>query len=356
MKKKIRNTIIVLALSPFVMQCASMSDVEDIRRQLTAVNKKIELVKSNTVGEMQKRQAAAFSQMDQFEQQMLELRSQLDESYQLNQRLREQNKELQLSINSVAENEARQRQQALQQIQQQNQEKEQTIAQLNQQLLLQQQSLDNIKQARLADAKRKAEKAARDAEAARRTALAVRTTSAGSSTRHITATKKKVKKDVIAPARPVAAPARPVSQPTVSSPKAPVVNVQPQSQASTGSSESGQFHRAKQLADQNKCKQAIPILENIRKDRRSANAVDATFLIAECYLKKGQLYEALPEYQRIIAQYPQDNRVPDAMLRLAGSFEKVRDFPTAKAIYKKLIRKYGSAPEAAKAQARLDTL
>lgn len=355
MKKKIRNTIIVLALSPFVMQCASMSDVEDIRRQITAVNKKIELVKSNTVGEMQKRQAVALNQMDQLEQQMLELRSQLDESYQLNQRLREQNKELQLSINSVAENEARQREQALQQILQQNQEKEQIISQLNQKLLQQQQVLDNIKQARLAEAKRKAEKAARDAEAARRKALAVRTTAVGSSLRHIRAAKQKVKKDVIAPARRVAPPVTQTSQPTVSSTSAPMVNAQTQPQTATVSSR-GQFQRAKQLADQNKCKQAIPILERIRKDSRSENAVDATFLIAECYLKNGKLYEALPEYQRIIAQYPQDERVPDAMLRLATSFEKVKDFPTARAIYKKLIRKYGSAPEAAKAQARLDTL
>jgi len=58
------------------------------------MNKKMEDMKSNTVGEIQKRQADSSGQMSQLEQEIMTLKSQLEETRQLNSQLKDKNAEL----------------------------------------------------------------------------------------------------------------------------------------------------------------------------------------------------------------------------------------------------------------------
>ena len=50
------------------------------------------------------------------------------------------------------------------------------------------------------------------------------------------------------------------------------------------------------------------------------------------------------------------DKAPAAMFKQGMAFEKLADKETAKVIYKKLTKKYGSSPEASKAQERLSKL
>ncbi|MFW2366994.1 MAG: tetratricopeptide repeat protein, partial [Desulforhopalus sp.] len=66
--------------------------------------------------------------------------------------------------------------------------------------------------------------------------------------------------------------------------------------------------------------------------------------------------KAIMQYQKIISQHGNDAKAPQAMLKQGMAFEKLADKDTAKVIYKKLLKKHGSSPEAATARENLDKL
>ena len=67
MKKTVFNFILLASVAPFLVQCASQTELEELRYQLRIVNKKLEDMKSDTVGQLQKRQAVASGQVDMVE-------------------------------------------------------------------------------------------------------------------------------------------------------------------------------------------------------------------------------------------------------------------------------------------------
>ena len=195
MKKFVINLLFIVAIVPFLVQCASQNDVEELRYQLRIVNKKLEDMKSTTVP-LQKRQAATSGQMDQLEKEVLELKGQLDETHYLNQKLKEQNKELETSISNVSKEEAAKREEAIRRFEDAQREKEAKLAEkLNQQ----QESVKAIQEARLKEAERKAKETALMAELAKKKAQTANSAgqSEGDSNKQSTsADKKKEKKDV----------------------------------------------------------------------------------------------------------------------------------------------------------------
>jgi len=194
MKKTILNFLLVVALVPLLSQCASQSDVEDIRYQLRIVNKKLEDMKSSTFGQLQKRQAASAGEMDELGLQVLELKSQLEETAHTNRRLKEQNKELKQSIETIAVTEASEREIILHQFEEGQKAKQDELRVLNKQLQVQSENLKAIQEARIRDAELKAQAAKRAVEAAKvkaRTANAVAL--ARPSSARILADKKKIK-------------------------------------------------------------------------------------------------------------------------------------------------------------------
>ena len=168
MKKTVVNFLLLASFSPFLVQCASQTEIEDLRYQLRIVNKKVEDIKGNTVDQLQKRQASASGQMDQVEQDILLLKSQLEETYHLNQRLKEQNKELEATISNVVQTEASKREEALRNIEETQRENEQKLtAELNEKLRQQQESVKAIQEARIKEAERRAKDAALAAQLAK---------------------------------------------------------------------------------------------------------------------------------------------------------------------------------------------
>ena len=98
MKKNILTFIVILAAAPLLMQCATQKEVQSLNYQLRVVNKKLEDMKKQTVTEMQQRQAASSSQIDELEEEILILQGKLDEMAHFNRQLLEQNKELDLNF------------------------------------------------------------------------------------------------------------------------------------------------------------------------------------------------------------------------------------------------------------------
>ncbi|PIE28315.1 hypothetical protein CSA57_14520 [candidate division KSB3 bacterium] len=337
----------------------------------------MENMKATTMDKLQKRQATASSHLDQLEQDISQLRAQIEESYYLNQRLREQNKELQAAISNVAEQESAKREEAFQALLAEQQAKDVKIQQM---LKKQQENVNAIQKARVRELERKAKEAKLAAQLAQQRKNAVKK---GGSTEHddskaIYATHKKVKrtqthKSVSQPLKeettqPTAAPQHPIKTvkrvtPTAATvktePKAPSapVAVQPKpSTAPSGNQTDNQMAKGKSLLKQKRYQQALDIFEDIALNKTAKDRVAARFMMGECQFALKQYDLAVVNYQNVVARNPDNAIAPQALIRQAEAFEKMADKETAKLVYSKVIKNYGGSPQAAAAKEQLKKL
>lgn len=347
MKNTIRNLILFISSVSLLTSCASTSDVEDLRYQLRIVNKKIEDMKSTTVGQLQKRQAAASGHMDQLEQDILELKAQLEESYHLNQRLREQNKELEESIYTVAQQEAAKREEVLRRFEEQQREKEVQLSELNSKMQKHEESVKAIQEARIKEAERRAKEAALEAELARKRSKAASRGISSSNKQQLRANKKKVKKSVVAP--PISKEKEITQTVRPTTPK----KEQSRPTASTAAVTTNNYAEGNNLYGRKKFKQAYQVFEQVVNSPSSDKRIDARFMMGECLFHQKEYDKAIMQYQKIISQYSSHAKAPTAMLKQAMAFEKLADKETAKVIYKKLLKKHPTTAEGAKAKEKL---
>lgn len=345
MKKTIINILFIASTVPLLTHCASQSEMEDLQYQLQIVNKKIEDVKSTTVGQLQKRQAAASSQMDALEKDILSLKSQLEESYYLNQKLREQNKELETAITNVAQQEAMKREEALLRLEQQQQQKEVQLAELNQ-------NLKAIQDARIKEAERRARETALAAELAKTRSRVASSRLAGEKVTSIKATQKKVTMSVVAPPRTAPSTA------TVTPQKSDSVNVpQPQGKTADGTSQNASLLKQGQnFYDQGNFRDAYAVFEKIADNSSSPDRADGRFMMGESLFQLKEYDKAIMQYQKIISQHPSHSKAAAAMLQQATAFEKLADKDTAKVIYKKLVKTHPNSSQAALAAKKLEKM
>ncbi|MDK9707890.1 MAG: tetratricopeptide repeat protein [Desulforhopalus sp.] len=357
MKKSVINALFVVAIVPFLVQCASQSDVDELRYQLRVVNKKLEDMKSTTVP-IQKRQAAASGQMDQLEKEIMELKGQLEETHHLNQRLKDQNKELETSISNVAQEEAAKREEALRRFEDALKEKEAKLAEkLNQQ----QESVKAIQEARLKEAERKAKETALMADLAKKKAQSASSPEGDKTKPKPQSDQKKEKKDATPPTTSsdtTAEPATKQAAPAVTKEKAtqPTANQEKQAQSAAADPSDSSMKKAQKLFEKNSYAEALPLFEQIAGNSSSSEAVDARYMMGECLFNQKEYDKAIMQYQKIISQYSGHDKAPSAMFKQGMAFEKLADKETAKVIYKKLLKKHSSSSEAAKAQERLSKL
>jgi len=356
MKKTVLNFFLLASIAPFLVQCASQTDVDELRYQLRIVNKKLEDMRANTVSQLQKRQAAASGQVDQVQQDIMRLRSQLEETNHLNQQLKEQNKELEETIVNVAQSEASKREEALKQFEEAQREKEQRLtAELNEKLRQQQESVKAIQKARLIEAERRAKETALAAQLAKTRA---KSESSGSPSR-IRVDQKKIKLNVDSqtqnqPSRQESSVQPATETEQVVTESKPIVAEQAVKQAVE--QPSGNFEKAKKLFAGNNFKEAMPLFEQVAGDSTAANNVAARFMLGECLFELKEYDKAIMQYQKIISQHSSSAESPGAMLKQGMAFEKLADKDTAKVIYRKLLKQHGSSPEATTAQERLGKL
>lgn len=362
MKKSVLKLALLLSATTFLVSCASQKDVQDLRYQLRIVNKKIEDMRSDTVDPLQKRQAATSGHMDVLEQDMLQLKSRLEESYHLNQRLREQNKELGESISTVAQNEAAYREEAFRKMEEKQNLKEIKLTQLlHQKIRQQEESVKAIQNARIKDAERRSKEASLAVEFARKRSRSAgnKVSSSQGTTRYIKATKSKKKYSVVAP--PIM-PATTQVQPKLSQSVAPAkkLGVKPDKTADAINSQSSRagdtFSSAQKLYDRKKYNQAYSEFNQIATQSNSSKKVDALYMMGECLFAQKEYDKAIMQYQKIISQHSSHSKAPAGMLKQAMAFEKLADKVTAKAIYKKVLKKHGNSSEAQTAKKRLDNL
>lgn len=346
MNKSALTFLFALAVSPLLVQCASQDELNQIHYQLRQLNKKVVELETSTVDNLQKRQASSASQMDQLYKEFLQFKSDLEETGHLNRRLTEQNKELENAFKSYAKTEEEKRAAELKRLEMNIVDKDRSIDDLAQQLKLQQDNLQAIQNARVEDAKRKAEAAAKAATAARAKAEAASKASSSAVPAKIRADKKKKAFSVPASSSPSTA----ASTSTVQTSKPPVPAAPPETVSqSTGN--------AGDLYQDGKYREAYRAFEELTRDQENSGAaINARYMMGECLFALKEYDQAILDYQNIITNNPSSSKAPAAMLRQGMAFEKLNDSDTARILYQKLIASYKQSSEAAQAQQLLDKM
>jgi tol-pal system protein YbgF len=366
MNKSLCTLLVLLFLAPFLVQCASQEEVRTLSYQLRAVNKKLEDMQANTVGEMRKKQATSSGQLNEMQQELLALKSELEATAVANRQLQEQNQELGNSLQEI--------------VSKQSSETDIKITQLNEQLKQQQDSMATLQAARVQEAERKARAAAEAAEAAR-----LKVKMAGSnqsqkdypSGRDIAQLKAERKKQIkepravsvkpevaIAPPASVPVP-QPVTEPIPADETSEAVSATPSSapppkkepQQTVAAPADDLFSQAQQKYEAGNYQNAYEMFESyIDKNGSGANTIQARYMMGECLYQQKEYDQAILQYQKIIANQPKHAKTPAALFKQGMAFEQLSDKETAKIIYQKIISSYGSSPEAQQAKSKLSSL
>lgn len=358
MNKATLNLLIVLSLSPFLVQCASQDEVRTLSNQLRAVNKKLEDMQANTVGEMQKKQASSSGQLNEMQQEILALKGELEATAVSNRKLQEQNKGLETSLQDI--------------VTKQSSETDIKITQLNEQLKQQQDHVATLQEARVQEADRKAKAAAEAAEAARLKVKTVGATPAGVA--QLQPDRKKMIKGqpqpTATPAKPETAATLPAPQPAAKStpaetvaaapsspPPEPTAKKEPAPAPAPPSPNDELFSQAQKKYESGNYQGAYEGFESsIDKNGNGANATQARYMMGESLYQQKEYDKAILQYQQIITSQPKHAKTPAALLKQGMAFEQLSDKDTAKIIYQKILNSYGSSPEAAQAKTKLSAL
>ncbi len=357
MNKSLITLISLISLSPFLIQCATQEEVRTLSYQLRAVNKKVEDLQANTVGDIQKKQASSSGQLNELQQEILALKSELEATAAVNRQFQQQNKALESSLQEI--------------VTKQSSETDIKISQLNEQLKQQQDNVTTLQAARVQEAERRARAAAEAAEAAR---LKVKTAGSNQSITHLQAERKKLVKAQTPPSvrqatstPPATLPAQPpaaesvADDPGSATPVAATTEPAPKEETvppvAVTSPADELFNQAQKKYETGDYQNAYEMFESsLTTNGSSANAVQARYMMGESLYQQKEYDQAILQYQKIISSQPKHAKTPAALLKQGMAFEQLSDKETAKIIYQKIISSYGSSPEAGQAKSKLSSL
>jgi len=80
---------------------------------------------------------------------------------------------------------------------------------------------------------------------------------------------------------------------------------------------------------------------------------NAQFWIGECYYNEQQYEKAILEYEKVVTNFPEGNKVPYALLKQGLSFQQLGDKTSARLFLQQVIRDYPNTNQARVARAKL---
>jgi tol-pal system protein YbgF len=92
----------------------------------------------------------------------------------------------------------------------------------------------------------------------------------------------------------------------------------------------------------------------LAKFPKSDQADNAQFWIGETYFRETWYEKAILEYQKVIDDFPQGNKVPAALLKQGMAFVELGDKENANLIFKELIDRFPRSSEATLAAKKLN--
>ncbi|MBM4344769.1 MAG: tol-pal system protein YbgF [Deltaproteobacteria bacterium] len=110
------------------------------------------------------------------------------------------------------------------------------------------------------------------------------------------------------------------------------------------------YTQAKNLLDAEQLTAARSLFEKLLLAHPDHDLADnAVYWVGESWYAQSQWLKAAQAFVRVAKDYPRGNKVPDAMYKLAKSYEKMGDDPGAGEVLKQLSRQYPGTPAARRA-------
>lgn len=360
MKKRYLTSLVLLCFIPLLTQCASQQEVDTLKYHVRTVNKKLDDMKKNTVGQMQLRQANSSGQLEQLQADILQLRSTLEENSHMNRLLQKQNKELQLAVQNLST--------------EQQATLNTKLNELNSKIATQKKSLTLMQQERIKEAMRRSKAAKKAANEAMRKAqkasrAPVSNSRSTSGSVHLQPSAKKI---LIAnkPASAGSITINPITTPTqtqkdkksarkpaVTASKAAAPKVAKVAAPKT-SKTVDTLGKAQQKFRDGRYDEAYTLFQKHASSSKGSRttALTSRYMMGECLFKQNKYDQSIIQYQQIISNAPGSQQAAKALLRQGEAFEQLSDNETARMIYKKILSSYGSSPEAAEAKKKISSL
>ncbi len=86
---------------------------------------------------------------------------------------------------------------------------------------------------------------------------------------------------------------------------------------------------------------------------RTEYSGNAQFWIGECYYNEQQYEKAILEYEKVVKNFPEGNKVPYALLKQGLSFQQLGDKTSARLFLQQVIRDYPNTNQAGVARSKL---
>ena len=81
---------------------------------------------------------------------------------------------------------------------------------------------------------------------------------------------------------------------------------------------------------------------------------NARFWLGDCLFNQNEYELAILEYQKVIADFPNHNKAPAGLLKQGLAFEKLKDYETSEIVFRKLLDEYPKSEQAATAREWLE--
>jgi tol-pal system protein YbgF len=93
--------------------------------------------------------------------------------------------------------------------------------------------------------------------------------------------------------------------------------------------------------------------EYVRRFPKAANAASARYWMGECRFERREYRLAIREYEKLLTDYPQSRKIPDALLKLGLAHERLGAAAQAKEYFRRVVASYPDSALAELARARL---
>ncbi|HEX9162182.1 MAG TPA: tol-pal system protein YbgF [Thermoanaerobaculia bacterium] len=117
------------------------------------------------------------------------------------------------------------------------------------------------------------------------------------------------------------------------------------------------YRNAIVLYGKNRMQDARAAFQQVFDSDQSGELADnALFWIGETYYSAGDYNNAIRYYKRVVEEYSDQNKAPDAMFKLALAYEKTSDLAMARATLQQVIARYPYSSPAASAKSELNRI
>ncbi|MEE8185321.1 MAG: tol-pal system protein YbgF [Thermodesulfobacteriota bacterium] len=117
------------------------------------------------------------------------------------------------------------------------------------------------------------------------------------------------------------------------------------------------YKKAMDLFKEGKLEEAVENLrEFVKKYPKNSLADNAQYWIGEVYYSGRDYERALIEFKEVVSEYPEENKVPDALLKIAHSHMGLNEDREAEKALVRLINRYPETEPAKKARKKLKEL